>query len=41
VGGPEALDPLSACAARFPDTPFLLFAISSVRDRINAKSARA
>lgn len=39
VGGPEALAPLAECVRRFPDAPFLLFAIGAVRDRINAKSA--
>ena len=39
VGGPEALTALADCARRFPDAPFLLFAIDTVRDRINVKSA--
>lgn len=39
VGGAEALATLADCARRFRDTPFLLFAISAVRDRINVKSA--
>ena len=39
VGGPEALETLADCARRFRDTPFLLFAISAVSDRINVKSA--
>jgi len=39
VGGPEALGTLADCARRFRDTPFLLFAINAVSDRINVKSA--
>jgi HEAT repeat protein len=39
VGTPEALGTLAECAQRFRDTPFLMFAISAVSDRINAKSA--
>lgn len=39
VGGPEALRALADCAQRFRDTPFLLFAIGAVSDRINVKSA--
>lgn len=39
VGGPEALGPLADCAERFRETPFLLFAIRAVSDRINVKSA--
>jgi HEAT repeat protein len=34
VGGTEALPSLRACALRFPDTPFLAFAIKAVVDRI-------
>ena len=41
VGGPEALGPLADCAERFRETPFLLFAIRAVSDRINVKSASA
>ena len=39
VAGPEALAALAECARRFPDTPFLLFAIRAVSDRINVMSA--
>ena len=39
VAGPEALGALADCARRFRDTPFLLFAIRAVSDRINVKSA--
>ena len=39
VGGPEALATLADCAGRFRGAPFLQFAISAVRDRINVKSA--
>jgi hypothetical protein len=39
VGGSEALGTLADCAERFRETPFLLFAISAVRDRVNAKAA--
>lgn len=41
VGGPEALATLADCARRFGGTPFLIYAINSVRDRINVKSAGA
>jgi HEAT repeat protein len=41
VGGPESLETLAACARRFRDTPFLVFAINSVSDRISVKSASA
>jgi HEAT repeat protein len=36
VGGPEALPALDLCAARFPDQPFLVFAIKVAGDRISA-----
>lgn len=36
VGGPEALPALDRCAARFPDEPFLAFAIKVAGDRISA-----
>jgi HEAT repeat protein len=39
VGGPESLGVLADCAQRFRETPFVLFAINAVSDRINAKSA--
>lgn len=39
VGGPQALETLANCARRLRDAPFLLFAISAVRDRLNVKSA--
>lgn len=37
VGGPDALPALDRCAARFPDEPFLVFAIRVAGDRISAQ----
>jgi HEAT repeat protein len=34
IGGPEAVEPLRALAARFPDEPFLAFAIETALRRI-------
>lgn len=41
VGEPKVLGTLADCARRFSDTPFLVFAIGAVSDRINLKSASA
>ena len=38
VGNARALPVLAACAHRFPDTPFLAFAIQIATDRIHAQS---
>lgn len=40
VGGPDALEPLRACAARFGDEPFLVFAIRAALERIGAPGTR-
>lgn len=40
VGEADALPGLAQCAARFPDTPFLTFAIKIATDRILAQSTR-
>ncbi len=39
VGQSEALPVLAACAAKFPDSPFLCFAIQVAADRISAQPA--
>jgi HEAT repeat protein len=39
VGGPEVLDSVNACAARFSDDEFLRFAIRMVIDRLEATAA--
>ena len=38
VGGPDAAPALARCAARFPDEPFLRFAIRAAAQRIGAGS---
>jgi HEAT repeat protein len=38
AGRPEALSTLEACAVRFKDTPFLIFAIKIAKERIKAQS---
>jgi hypothetical protein len=38
VGGVSALPCLDACAARFPELPFLAFAIRIAREQILAQS---
>jgi HEAT repeat protein len=38
VGGPEVLARLTECAARFPDDPFLAFAIQVARERIGSQA---
>jgi HEAT repeat protein len=37
-GGPELLPLLVQCAARFPDDPFLAFAIKAARERIGSQA---
>jgi HEAT repeat protein len=37
-GGPEALPALGACAERFPNVPFLVFALRIAGDRIRAEA---
>lgn len=39
VGGPELLPVLAECAARFPDDPFLAFAIQIASERIGSQAA--
>lgn len=38
VGGPELLPMLADCAARFPEDPFLSFAIEVARERIGSQA---
>jgi HEAT repeat protein len=38
VGGPELLPLLAECAARFPDDPFLAFAIQVASERIGSQA---
>ena len=37
VGGPEALPALAACAARFPNEPFLVFSVKAASARIGGQ----
>ena len=37
IGDASAIGPLARCAARFPDDPFLPFAIETVSDRLNQR----
>jgi HEAT repeat protein len=37
VGGPEALPALATCAQKFPDNPFLAFAVKTATDRIHSQ----
>ena len=39
IGTPAALPLLAQCAARFPDDPFLAFAIGMARDRIGSQAS--
>jgi HEAT repeat protein len=39
IGSPSALPVLAQCAARFPDDPFLAFAIGMASDRIGSQAA--
>jgi HEAT repeat protein len=39
IGTPAALPLLAQCAARFPDDPFLVFAIGMARDRIGSQAS--
>ncbi|KIZ32782.1 MULTISPECIES: HEAT repeat domain-containing protein [Rhodopseudomonas] len=39
IGTPAALPALAQCAARFPDDPFLSFAIAMARDRIGSQAS--
>jgi HEAT repeat protein len=39
VGGPELLPLLAECAARFPDDPFLGFAIQIASERIGSQAS--
>jgi HEAT repeat protein len=39
VGRPELLPRLAACAARFPDDPFLAFAVRVASDRIGSQAS--
>jgi hypothetical protein len=41
VGEPMVLGALASCAKRFPNNEFLLFAIKTVVERINATAERA
>jgi HEAT repeat protein len=41
VGGPAALPVLAQCAARFPQSPFLRFAVQTASNRIHSASARS
>ena len=38
AGGPELLPLLAACAARFPDDPFLAFALQAASERIGSQA---
>jgi HEAT repeat protein len=38
VGGPELLPVLAECAARFPDDPFLAFAVQVASERIGSQA---
>jgi hypothetical protein len=38
VGGPEQLPLLAQCAARFPDDPFLVFAVQVASERIGSQA---
>ena len=38
IGGPEALPALASCAARFPNEPFLIFAIKAAQARLGSSS---
>jgi hypothetical protein len=37
IGGPSSLRALARCGARFPDDPFLEFAVKAAADRIGAR----
>jgi HEAT repeat protein len=37
IGGPSSLPALARCGARFPDDPFLEFAVKAAADRIGAR----
>jgi hypothetical protein len=37
IGGPPSLPALARCGARFPDDPFLGFAVKAASDRIGAR----
>ena len=39
AGGPELLPVLAGCAARFPDDPFLRFAIQVAKERIGSQAS--
>jgi HEAT repeat protein len=40
VGGPAVLPALDSCAARFPQMPFIAFAVRIARDRILSQTAK-
>jgi HEAT repeat protein len=39
AGGPELLPLLAGCAARFPDDPFLAFAVKAASERIGSQAS--
>jgi hypothetical protein len=39
AGGPELLPLLAACAARFPNDPFLSFAVQAASERIGSQAS--
>jgi hypothetical protein len=38
TGGPELLPLLAQCAARFPDDPFIAFAVTAASERIGSQA---